>query len=196
MPPWKRIREDIRGLGAAILGLVALFGNFVVPAAFAQANAQVSTQVSTQAVAGDAGSFFAGKRIQLVIGWEVGGGYDIYARLLARHLGKHIPGNPAIVPQNMPGAGSRQAANWLYNIAPKDGTAIATIGQGTPLDQAKLTGPTAVFVGSEGAGLPRAVLAQADELVAIPHMPQVESLNAGVAGSIVLYEAARQRRLS
>ena len=138
MPPWKRKREDmlIRGLGAAIFGLVALFGNFVVPAAFAQANAQVSTQVSTQAVAGDAGSFFAGKRIQLMIGWEVGGGYDIYARLLARHLGKHIPGNPAIVPQNMPGAGSRQAANWLYNIAPKDGTAIATIGQGTPLDQA------------------------------------------------------------
>src|ERR1700730_5408617 len=66
--------------------------------------------------------------------------------------------------------------------------------KGTPLDQSSLTGPSAIFVGSEGAGLPRAVLAQADELVAIPHMPQVESLNAGVAGSIVLYEAARQRR--
>jgi RNA methyltransferase, TrmH family len=66
--------------------------------------------------------------------------------------------------------------------------------KGTPLDQANLTGPSAIFVGSEGSGLPRAVLAQADELVAIPHMPQVESLNAGVAGSIVLYEAARQRR--
>src|SRR5262245_30231491 len=79
---------------------------------------------------------FAGKRIQMVIGWDVGGGYDVYARLLARHLGKHIPGSPTIVPQNMPGAGSRVAANWLYNIAPKDGTAIATIGQGTPLDQA------------------------------------------------------------
>jgi tripartite-type tricarboxylate transporter receptor subunit TctC len=79
---------------------------------------------------------FAGKRIQMVIGWDVGGGYDIYARLLARHFGKHIPGNPVIVPQNMPGAGSRLAANWLYNVAPKDGTAIATIGQGTPLDQA------------------------------------------------------------
>jgi tripartite-type tricarboxylate transporter receptor subunit TctC len=79
---------------------------------------------------------FAGKRIQMVVGWDVGGGYDIYARLLARHLGKHIPGNPMIVPQNMPGAGSRLAANWLYNVAPKDGTAIATIGQGTPLDQA------------------------------------------------------------
>jgi TrmH family RNA methyltransferase len=66
--------------------------------------------------------------------------------------------------------------------------------KGTPLDQANLTGPSAVFIGSEGSGLSRAVLAQADELVAIPHMPQVESLNAGVAGSIVLYEAARQRR--
>ena len=88
------------------------------------------------AKADDLAAFFAGKRIQLVIGWEVGGGYDIYARLLARHIGKHIPGNPAVVPQNMPGAGSRLAANWLYNIAPKDGTAFATIGQGTPLDQA------------------------------------------------------------
>ena len=66
--------------------------------------------------------------------------------------------------------------------------------KGTPLDQANLTGPAAVFIGSEGSGLPRTVLAQADELVAIRHMPQVESLNAGVAGSIVLYEAARQRQ--
>jgi len=66
--------------------------------------------------------------------------------------------------------------------------------KGTPLDQANLTGPAAIFVGSEGSGLPRAVLAQADELIAIPHTQQVESLNAGVAGSIVLYEAARQRR--
>jgi TrmH family RNA methyltransferase len=66
--------------------------------------------------------------------------------------------------------------------------------KGTPLEQANLTRPSAVFIGSEGSGLPRALLAQADELIAIPHMPQVESLNAGVAGSIVLYEAARQRR--
>jgi RNA methyltransferase, TrmH family len=66
--------------------------------------------------------------------------------------------------------------------------------KGTPLDQANLTGPSAVFIGNEGSGLPRAMLAHADEVIAIPHMPQVESLNAGVAGSIVLYEAARQRR--
>jgi len=66
--------------------------------------------------------------------------------------------------------------------------------KGTALDQAGLTGPFAVFIGSEGAGLPKALMSQVDELVAIPHAPQVESLNAGVAGSVVLYEAARQRR--
>ena len=66
--------------------------------------------------------------------------------------------------------------------------------KGTAPDQVNLTGPSAVFIGSEGSGLPRNLMAQVDELIAIPHTPQVESLNAGVAGSIVLYEAARQRR--
>jgi len=65
--------------------------------------------------------------------------------------------------------------------------------KGTPLDQAKLSGPVAIFIGSEGSGLSRGLIAQMDETVAIPHAAQVESLNAGVAGSIVLYEAARQR---
>jgi RNA methyltransferase, TrmH family len=66
--------------------------------------------------------------------------------------------------------------------------------KGVPLPQATLTGPVAVFIGGEGAGVPRDVLAKIDEVVAIPHAPQVESLNAGVAASIVLYEIARQRR--
>jgi RNA methyltransferase, TrmH family len=66
--------------------------------------------------------------------------------------------------------------------------------KGTPLDQANLTGELAIFIGSEGAGLPRTLMAGLDEIVAIPHTPQVESLNAGVAGSIVLYEAARQKK--
>ena len=66
--------------------------------------------------------------------------------------------------------------------------------KGTPVDAAQLTGPLAIFIGSEGAGLPREILAQMDETLAIPHSPQVESLNAGVAASIVLYEVARQRR--
>ena len=68
--------------------------------------------------------------------------------------------------------------------------------KGTPLDQANLTQPCAIFIGSEGSGLPKTLMSQVDELVAIPHAAQVESLNAGVAGSIVLYEAARQRRVT
>jgi TrmH family RNA methyltransferase len=65
--------------------------------------------------------------------------------------------------------------------------------KGTPLHEAQLTGPMAIFIGNEGAGLPRDILAEMDETLAIPHSPQVESLNAGVAASIVLYEVARQR---
>jgi tripartite-type tricarboxylate transporter receptor subunit TctC len=88
------------------------------------------------ACADDVADFYRGQRISLVIGYGVGGGYDLYARLLGRFIGAHIPGNPTIVPQNMAGAGSRSAANWLYAVAPKDGTAIACLGQATPTDQA------------------------------------------------------------
>jgi tripartite-type tricarboxylate transporter receptor subunit TctC len=78
--------------------------------------------------------FYKGKNVELLIGYSGGGGYDVYARLLARHMGKHIPGNPTIVPRNMPGAGSLVLANWLYNVAPKDGTAFGIVGRGTPFD--------------------------------------------------------------
>jgi tripartite-type tricarboxylate transporter receptor subunit TctC len=78
--------------------------------------------------------FYKGKNVELLIGYSGGGGYDVYARLLARHMGKHIPGNPTIVPRNMPGAGSLVLANWLYNVAPKDGTAFGITGRGTPFD--------------------------------------------------------------
>jgi hypothetical protein len=81
------------------------------------------------------GVFRGGKQISLIIGYGTGGGYDLYARLLARFIGDHIPGKPTIVAQNMPGAGSRRAANWLYKVAPKDGTVIATVSQTTPIDQ-------------------------------------------------------------
>ncbi|MFL6823238.1 MAG: hypothetical protein ACJ8FA_11765, partial [Xanthobacteraceae bacterium] len=72
-------------------------------------------------------SFYKGKTIDLYIGYSAGGGYDVYARALARHMGRFIPGNPTIVPKNMPGAGSLVLANWLYNVAPKDGTAFGMI---------------------------------------------------------------------
>jgi tripartite-type tricarboxylate transporter receptor subunit TctC len=78
--------------------------------------------------------FYRGKNVELYIGYSVGGGYDIYARLLAKHMGKHIPGNPNVLPKNMEGAGSLRLANWLYNIAPKDGTAFGMIGRGTGFD--------------------------------------------------------------
>jgi len=84
----------------------------------------------------DVSRFYSGKSIQLAIGYGPGGGYDSYARVLSRHMGRHLPGNPSFVAQNMPGAGSRVAANWLYNVAPKDGSALAMVGQNTPLDQA------------------------------------------------------------
>lgn len=74
--------------------------------------------------------FYKGRTIQLYIGYSVGGGYDLYARELARFFGNHIPGHPTVVPQNMPGAGSLRLANYLYNVAPKDGTAIATFARG------------------------------------------------------------------
>jgi tripartite-type tricarboxylate transporter receptor subunit TctC len=92
--------------------------------------------VLAPAQAQDVASFYHGKQITLVIGYGAGGGYDLYARMLGRFIGAHIPGNPTIVPQNMPGAGSRSAANWLYKVAPQDGTVIACLGQATPTDQA------------------------------------------------------------
>jgi tripartite-type tricarboxylate transporter receptor subunit TctC len=73
----------------------------------------------------------AGQKVTLAIATPSGGGYDLYGRLVARFLGLYLPGNPTIVPQNMPGAGSLIAANWLYNVAPKDGTAIGIIPSAT-----------------------------------------------------------------
>lgn len=78
--------------------------------------------------------FYKGKTIDLYIGYSAGGGYDVYARALARHMARFIPGHPTIVPKNMPGAGSLVLANWLYNVAAKDGTAFGTIGRGTAFD--------------------------------------------------------------
>jgi tripartite-type tricarboxylate transporter receptor subunit TctC len=95
-----------------------------VAAAFAFA-ALLPAQAPAQSVE----EFYRGKNINLLIGYSVGGGYDLYARLLGRHMGKYIPGRPTIVPQNMTGAGSMRAASFLYSAAPKDGTALGTFGR-------------------------------------------------------------------
>jgi hypothetical protein len=80
--------------------------------------------------------FYSGRKIDMIIGYTPGGTYDLYARLVARHMSKHIPGKPAIVPRNMPGGGSRVAATWVYEAAPRDGTVLATADQSLPVEQA------------------------------------------------------------
>ena len=74
--------------------------------------------------------FYRGRTIPVIIGYSTGGGYDLYARVLAQHMGRHIPGNPTLIPQNMPGAGSIKAALYLFSVAPKDGSVIGTFARG------------------------------------------------------------------
>jgi tripartite-type tricarboxylate transporter receptor subunit TctC len=89
---------------------------------------------ATPAQAQTAEEFYKGKTINVVIGFSVGGGYDLYARHLAKFIGRHIPGNPTVVPQNMPGAGSLKAANYIYTAAPKDGTYFGTFARTTGIN--------------------------------------------------------------
>jgi len=101
-------------LGAVLLLAAAMF-----------ATSSFVTTVQADEVA----DFYKGKRVNLVVSYGPGGGYDVYARVLARHIGRHIPGNPSIVVQNMPGAGSLRGANWLYNVAPRDGSTFGTFAR-------------------------------------------------------------------
>jgi tripartite-type tricarboxylate transporter receptor subunit TctC len=98
------------------------------------ATGMVACVVAADARAQTPEEFYKDKTVELYIGYSVGGGYDTYARLLARHMGKHIPGNPTIVPKNMPGAGSLKLTNWLYEAAPKDGTVFGTVARAAPFD--------------------------------------------------------------
>ena len=107
------MRQLNPGLGAAAAMMFALM---------ASAHAQSPAEL------------YKGRNVELYVGYSVGGGYDLYARLLARHMGKHIPGNPTVVTKNMEGAGSLRLANWLYRVAPRDGTVFGMIGRGTAFD--------------------------------------------------------------
>ena len=100
----------------------------------AVAGAILAFWTSASTAAEDAGRFYKGRTVSIVIGHEVGTGFDIYGRVLARHLSRHIPGNPSMVVQNMVGASGIAAANWLYNVAPKDGTVLATFVHTVPFE--------------------------------------------------------------
>lgn len=117
LSPRARARLASLTLAPAILALAA--------ASAAPAAAQESAE-----------AFYKGRKIDIVIGFTVGGGYDAYARILARHMGEHIPGKPTLVPRNMTGAGSRVAANFVYSVAPKDGSVMGIADQSIPLEQA------------------------------------------------------------
>ena len=93
-----------------------------------------------KAAADAVSDFYKGKQVKLVIGYPAGAGYDVHARLLGRYMARHIPGEPTIVPQNMQGAGSIRAANFVYNVAAKDGLTIGAINRSVPL--APLLGTT------------------------------------------------------
>lgn len=110
----------------------AVFGSTIIAAAQAK----------------EAATFYKGKTINIICGFAAGGGYDAYARLISRHIGRHIPGSPQVIVQNMTGAGSVRAANHVYVNAPKDGTVIAAVNQNMPMYQL-LGGSAAQFDASK-----------------------------------------------
>jgi tripartite-type tricarboxylate transporter receptor subunit TctC len=93
--------------------------------------------------------FYEGRNVELYIGFSVGGGYDSYGRIVARYIGKHLPGNPTVVPVNMEGAGSLKLANWLYNAAPRDGSTLGIISRGVPFEPLLGNRESALFDASE-----------------------------------------------
>ena len=97
------------------------------------ASFSMAVLLAQPAAAQTAEEFYKGKALTLVVGNGPGGGFDVFGRLLARYIGRYVPGNPSVVVQNMPGAGSLVAANYLYNVAPKDGTSFGLIARNMPL---------------------------------------------------------------
>jgi tripartite-type tricarboxylate transporter receptor subunit TctC len=93
----------------------------------------ITAAAQPDAASTNAANSLAGKTLHMIIGFGVGGGYDLWARAVAQHMGKHLPGSPTLIPQNMPAGGSLAAANFLYEVAPKDGTVLGLIGRDAPL---------------------------------------------------------------
>src|ERR1051326_162473 len=113
---WRQARALMRVMLAVFVGCCLALAAAVMPAR-----------------AASVADFYRGKTITLFVGYGPGGGFDVIGRLVARHLGKHMPGAPAVVVQNMPGAGSLAAANYIYNVAPKDGTQIGLFARNMAL---------------------------------------------------------------
>lgn len=131
--------------------------------------------LSTAAMADPVADFYKGKRLEFVIHVTAGGGYDQYSRLLARHMVKHIPGNPTIVPVNMPGGGGIVAANHVANRAPRDGTVLTMVSQGLVVDQALGLSPS--FKGDLREFNWIGNMSSANQVLVVWHTSATKSLN-------------------
>jgi tripartite-type tricarboxylate transporter receptor subunit TctC len=135
------------------------------------------------AVPAKAQDAFKGKTVRLVVGTPPGGGYDTYARLVARHLGDYLPGHPTVIVMNMPGASGMNATNWLYSQAPKDGTVIATFNKSEPFYQA---------IGQQGVRFKTeelswiGSLSQAPDLISVWHTSGAKSIDDAKTRQIVM----------
>jgi tripartite-type tricarboxylate transporter receptor subunit TctC len=126
---------------------------------------------------------FAGKTITIYVGYTAGGSYDLYGRLISRHLGQHLPGRPTVVVQNMPGAGSLKAANFLYEVAPKDGTALGVVVESTALEQA-LSNPAAQYDAAKFIYVGR--VATSNNIFMMWHTAKVQSIEDAKKESAIL----------
>jgi hypothetical protein len=150
-------------------------------AAVAAAAIAAATLISSVPVGADpVADFYRGKTLRMLIGYGPGGGYDIYGRLVAEFLPRHLPGHPTIIAQNMPGAGSFVAAKYIYEIAPKDGTVLGSLAQTLALDSltntsAKLDVANMPYVGrvvtniDTGVALPKSGIKSFDDVRAKPY---------------------------
>jgi tripartite-type tricarboxylate transporter receptor subunit TctC len=118
------VRSNVM-LRRAGLGLVVLASDIAACAGFAPAVAQSAVE-----------TFYKGRTVEIAVGTNPGGSYDLYGRLIAPYLARHIPGHPAVIVKNMPGAGHLRMTNWLYNAAPRDGTVLGTASQAIAIEQA------------------------------------------------------------
>ena len=135
------------------------------------------------ASAQDVASFYAGQTIRMIIGYPTGGSNDIYARIVAQHIGKHIPGAPRVIAVNMPGAGSMLAANHLFTVAPRDGSVIASVSQGIPL-QAKLGYPEVRYEAAKFNWIGR--MAQSTSVTMVWHTAKARTFKDALLGEVTL----------
>ena len=150
---------------------------------------------TTLAAPATAADYFAGKTIDLLVGAPPGGGYDIYARVVARHLGRNIPGQPTVVVKNMPGAGSAKAAQFIATIAPKDGTAMAGIMPGAimgplldPRTEALFDPTKVMYVGTANSGTRVCVTLKGSKIATFDDARKVPAKFGGSAPNDSTYE--------